>query len=123
MRAKYIIGAVIIVVFTIWAAISFNTTLTPYVSIAEAKKSGSVVQVKGERLDNGQFDVQKNMFTFQIKDENGDLIQVVYDGAKPGNFDQATHVVCVGKYQDGLFHAKELLVKCPSKYQEEGSDV
>ena len=123
MRAKYIIGSVIIVVFTIWAAISFNTTLTPYVSIAEAKKSGSVVQVKGERLDNGQFDVQKNMFTFQIKDENGDLIKVVYDGAKPGNFDQATHVVCVGKYQDGLFHAKELLVKCPSKYQEEGSDV
>lgn len=123
MRAKYIIGSVIIVGFTIWAAITFNTTLTPYVSIAEAKQSSMVCQVKGERLDNGRFDVQRNVFIFQIKDEQGDMINVSYDGAKPGNFDQTSHVVCVGKYENGWFHAREILVKCPSKYQEEGTSV
>jgi len=123
MRLKYIIGGIIIAVFTVWAGISFKSTLTPYVSIQEAKQSGKTVQVKGERVDDGRFDVEKNLFTFEIRDENGEEIQVVYDGAKPGNFDQATHVVCVGKYNDGVFVAKELLIKCPSKYQEEGTSV
>jgi cytochrome c-type biogenesis protein CcmE len=123
MRTKYIIGGIIIIAFTVWAGISFKSTLTPYVSIAEAKQSGKTVQVKGERLDNGQFDLERNLFTFEIRDENGEKLKVTYDGAKPGNFDQASHVVCVGKYADGVFVAKELLIKCPSKYQEEGTQV
>lgn len=123
MRSKYIVGAVIIVGFTIWAALSFKSTLTPYVSIEKAKEGGQVVQVKGERLDHGQFNIDKNLFQFKIRDENGEVLQVEFDGAKPGNFDQASHVVCVGKYEDGKFHARELLVKCPSKYQEEGTEV
>ncbi|MBD3226272.1 MAG: cytochrome c maturation protein CcmE [Caldithrix sp.] len=123
MRSKYIIGGAIIVIFTVWALLSFNSSLTPYVSIDEAKASDKTVQVKGERLGNGQFNLDNNRFTFQIRDENGVEIEVVYDGPKPGNFDQASHVVCIGKYKNGKFHAKDLLVKCPSKYQEEGIDV
>ena len=42
---------------------------------------------------------------------------------KPGNFDQATEIVCKGQYKAGKFHASELLVKCPSKYMEEGTKV
>ncbi|APF17902.1 cytochrome c maturation protein CcmE domain-containing protein [Caldithrix abyssi] len=123
MRSKYIIGGLIIVGFTIWAAISFNSSLTPYVTIGEARQSNETVQVKGERVGSGHFDVKTNQFRFQIRDENGELLDVVYDGAKPGNFDQASHIVCVGKYENGVFHAKELLVKCPSKYQPEGSEL
>jgi len=123
MRSKYIIGGIIIVVFTIWAGISFQDSLTPYVSIQEAKKTDKTVQLKGERIDNGYFDVKNNLFRFKLRDENGEILQVVYDGAKPGNFDQATHVVCVGRYQNGVFHAKDILVKCPSKYQEEGTNT
>ncbi len=120
MQTKYIIGIVIIVLFIIWAGISFNKTLTPYVSIAEAKKSESTVQVKGKRLDDGRFDLDTNTFIFKLVDETGDQIEVVYEKAKPGNFDQATEIVCIGKYESGKFFAKDLLVKCPSKYTEEG---
>jgi cytochrome c-type biogenesis protein CcmE len=122
MRSKYIIGGIIIIGFTVWAAISFNASLTPYVSIREAKQAHKTVQVKGERLDNGYFDITTKKFTFKIRGEDGEVLTVVYDGAKPGNFDQASHVVCVGKYENGIFHAKELLVKCPSKYQPEGNN-
>jgi len=123
MKSKYIIGAVIIVVFIIWAGVSFNKTLTPYVSIAEAKKAETVVQVKGKRVDSGKFDTDNNLFIFTMIDESGEKIEVVYGGTKPGNFDQATEVVCVGKYENGRFRAKELLVKCPSKYMEEDAKV
>ena len=119
MKAKYIFGIVIIVTFIVWAGISFNKTLTPYVSIAEAKSTSSMVQVKGQRADDGTFDTVNNLFTFQLVDDQGEKITVVYDGAKPGNFEQATEVVCVGTYENDAFKAKEILVKCPSKYMEE----
>jgi cytochrome c-type biogenesis protein CcmE len=123
MRPKYIIGIVIIVGFIIWAGISFNKTLTPYVSFAEAKNSATVVQVKGKRVDNGTFDDQNNRFIFKLVDDQGEQVTVYYSGTKPGNFEQATEVVCVGMYKNGNFHAKEILVKCPSKYNEEQSKV
>jgi len=120
MNKKHIIGALIIIAFGYYAITSFDSSITPYVSIEEAIESGSTVQVKGTRANSGMFDVEKNVFTFTLEDENGLKIDVIYDGAKPGNFDQATEVVCQGQYIDGKFHAKNILVKCPSKYQEEG---
>lgn len=119
MKAKYIIGILVIVVFIIWTSISFQKTLTPYVSIAQAKKVENVVQVKGKRLDSGRFNIEQNQFIFNLADDSGEKIEVVYNGAKPGNFDQAIDVVCVGQYRDGRFLARELLVKCPSKYVEQ----
>jgi cytochrome c-type biogenesis protein CcmE len=123
MKAKYIFGIVIIVTFIVWAGISFNKTLTPYVSIAEAKSAATMVQVKGKRADDGTFDTNNNLFTFKLVDEKGEQITVVYDGAKPGNFEQASEVVCVGIYENGSFKAKQILVKCPSKYMEEAAKV
>ncbi len=118
MKAKHIVGIVIIVVFAIYAATSFESAITPYVSIEEAIESGEAVQVKGQRDGTGQYDVENSVFTFNLKDENGKKIHVIYSGAKPGNFEQATEVVCKGEFKDGAFHANEILVKCPSKYQE-----
>ncbi|RMH62127.1 MAG: cytochrome c maturation protein CcmE [Calditrichaeota bacterium] len=118
MKLKYIIGGVLIIGFAALAVNSFAPSLRAYVSIEEAMHTDNTVQVKGERADTGVFDIEKNMFTFKLKDKDGRILQVVYAGPKPGNFDQAKEVVCVGTYQDGTFHATELLVKCPSKYQE-----
>ena len=123
MQIKYIVGVGIIVVFIVLAAFSFQSALTPYVSVAEAKKTNDTVQLKGKRLDNGQYDVIKNLFSFRIRDDQGEEITVIYDGAKPGNFDQASHIVCIGKYDHGIFQAEKLLVKCPSKYAAEGSSA
>ena len=123
MKLKYIIGAIVIIAFALYSIGSFQGSITPYVSISEAIESGESVQVKGERVGDAQFDVEENIFKFTLKDEDGKQIDVIYDGAKPGNFDQAIEVVCQGEYKDGKFHAKNILVKCPSKYQDEGAQV
>ncbi|KAA3615704.1 MAG: cytochrome c maturation protein CcmE [Calditrichaeota bacterium] len=121
MKTKYIIGTVIIVAFAFLAISSFEGTITPYVSIAEAIESGESVQVKGQRVGDANFDIEENLFKFTLKDEAGKQIDVIYDGAKPGNFDQAIEVVCQGSFKNGKFHATNILVKCPSKYEEEGA--
>jgi cytochrome c-type biogenesis protein CcmE len=94
--------------------------VTPYVGFSEARAAKSSVQVMGEILsDRSSYDTQAGAFSFFITDANGDKMKVVYDGTKPGNFDQATSVVCVGRYTNDEFHAEKLLIKCPSKYQDQ----
>jgi cytochrome c-type biogenesis protein CcmE len=118
MKPKYIIGIIIIVVFIIFGALSFKKTLTPYVSFRDARESGGVVQVIGKIVfSEVRYDVDVHQLKFPITDEDEDEMMVVYGGIKPANFDQADQVVAIGKYQNGVFAADQLLVKCPSKYQ------
>jgi len=94
--------------------------VTPYVGFQEARAAGGNVQVMGEILPAGtQYDTESGSFIFYIADKSGDQLKVIYNGTKPGNFDQATSVVCIGKYSGESFYASKLLVKCPSKYQDE----
>jgi cytochrome c-type biogenesis protein CcmE len=117
-RYRTIIGVAAIVVFGALGLWSLRKTATPYVDFARARILQSNVQVLGKVVhDETKYDANSGMFSFYIVDENGDKLQVQYSGTKPGNFDQAESVVCVGKYNNGIFFANNLLVKCPSKYQ------
>jgi cytochrome c-type biogenesis protein CcmE len=97
--------------------------VTPYVGFSEARAAKNNVQVMGEiATTETSYDTNAGAFTFYITDANGDRMKVVYDGTKPGNFDQATSVVCIGQYKNDEFHAEKLLIKCPSKYQDAPKD-
>lgn len=120
MKLKYIVGTLIIVVFLIFAGISFQSSLTPYVSLAEARAKGTVVQVKGSRVAGSEdYNMEQKTFHFRMTDNKGEEFQVVYEGVKPSNFERAKEIVAIGRFQDGVFHAQDLLVKCPSKYEAE----
>lgn len=56
-----------------------------------------------------------------LQDENGKLVKVISDKPRPANFEQAISVVAIGSYsaQEQAFMADDLLIKCPSKYQEQ----
>lgn len=122
MKPKYIIGILIIVVFIVFAAINLSKSLTPYVSVQEARKSDKIVQVKGQRVAGSEkFDVDNKIFKFTMADDKGEEFEVIYHGVKPANLEQAEEVVVIGRFSDGRFEADQLLVKCPSKYQAEGA--
>ena len=111
MNKRYIIGIGIIVVCGVVAFSAFRGSLTPYVGFAEARQLDRPCQ------ENVRYDGQAGILYFTIIDEEGATLPVAYRGVTPGNFDQATSVVCQGQYQEGAFTASQLLVKCPSKYQ------
>lgn len=120
MKPRYIVAPVIILGFVIYGAVSLKTTLTPYVSFAEAKSSPQTVQVMGELEKSAtRYDTTAGLLYFTLKDKNGDWLEVSYKGVRPGNFDQATQIVAIGNYKEKVFQADQLLVKCPSKYQGE----
>lgn len=114
-------GGVIIglVVLGAFAALGFSAlvgSMTPYVHFEEARQSRRIVQTPG-MIDKATVQNTARGLEFDLYDEKGDRLHVVYAGPKPGNFDQARGVVAIGRFQDGVFHARKLLVKCPSKYQ------
>jgi len=117
-RLWYIVGGVMIVAFLAYGASSFKSNLTPYVSFEEAQKSARKVQVAGGLVpDSTSYIEDKEMLQFGIVEDGGETMTVHYEGIKPGNFEEATQIVAIGTYSDGVFHANQLLVKCPSKYQ------
>lgn len=121
-KIKTIIAVVVVVIAAVIGLSSLFTGggMISYVSFSEARATTNNVQVMGEILSSGSsYNSETGDFSFYITNETGDRMKVVYGGTKPGNFDQATSVVCIGKYRDAAFHAEKLLVKCPSKYQDE----
>ena len=114
----YAIGGVLIAAFLAFGATSFTSNLTPYVSFDEAMRGGKKVQIAGSlAADSTRYVETDQQLSFGLVDDAGRTLPVVYDGVKPGNFEEATQVVAVGSWRDGAFHAEQLLVKCPSKYQ------
>jgi cytochrome c-type biogenesis protein CcmE len=123
MKPKYIIGAAIILIFLVFAGVNFQKSLTPYVSLTEAKKKGTTVQIKGARVEGSEeYNVDSKTFNFKLMDGSGEKFQVIYHGVKPSNFEHATEVVARGRYQSGAFEADEILIKCPSKYEAESAE-
>lgn len=98
---------------------SLRGSLARSVTIDEAKQARGTVQVFGYLHSKGAYDAQNN-WTFDIQGSDGATMKVVYP-TKPGNFEDAISVAATGRYnaQKGIFEADQLLVKCPSKYQEQ----
>ena len=111
---------ILILGFIGYAGYFFADSVTPYVSVADARAAQRNVQVKGVPDGTIAPHMEDGHFVFSIADEEtGETMLVRYKGAKPDTFDDAYHVVAVGKYTGDAFAADKLLIKCPSKYEEE----
>jgi cytochrome c-type biogenesis protein CcmE len=121
MKNKYVFGGIIIAVFLVLMGYLFTQSNIEYVddfnkvmsSEKTVKATGSWVKEKNYQIDN-----QNKTFSFFMADDHGKQMKVIYEGTIPNNFESATSVVVTGKYQNGYFHAKDILTKCPSKYEE-----
>lgn len=122
MKKGYWVAAVLAVAFVVLGLTSFQKTLTPYVTFEEARRARGVVQVMGG-LDktSDRYDTATQRLSFDLVDEHGGRIPVVYGGTRPANFKDAVSIVAIGRFRDGHIEAEKLLVKCPSKYQ--GAEV
>jgi cytochrome c-type biogenesis protein CcmE len=120
MSVKVIVAMVLLVAATAIGVSSFKKSVTPYISFEEARRSHGLVQVNGILADK-EYVLKKDeqFLSFRLKDSRGQVLPVEYRGVVPGNFDQATSIVAIGRYQNQQFVAEQLLVKCPSKYQAE----
>jgi cytochrome c-type biogenesis protein CcmE len=120
MNPKVVIAVGLFVAAAAIGVSSFRQSVTPYISFREARRSSGMVQVNGVLADKNYVLKRDEQFLeFKLKDTQEEVLPVIYRGVIPGNFDQATSIVAIGRYQGDHFEAEQLLVKCPSKYQAE----
>ena len=123
---KFLIGGVVVaVVIGVLIAVSFSGSTSDYLSIAEVKALGPDQardsRVTGEIVsDSVDWNTRELHLTFQIEDGTGTL-PISYHGPQPDMLVDAVEAVVIGKYDttEQVFEAEELLMKCPSKYEEQ----
>lgn len=118
MKKRHFAVLLVCALFGGYALVAFQESVTPYVSIAEARQERGSVQVKGtpDRARPAAYGAD-GAFRFYLTDDAGASAEVVYRGVKPDGFDDAVHIVAVGRYEGGAIQAERLLLKCPSKYE------
>lgn len=122
MKNKYMFGGAIIVVFLgVMIYLFTQTNVTYESSFSRVMQSQKTVKATGSWVKERNYviDKQNNLFSFYMKDDQGSMMKVVYQGTIPNNFESSTSVVVTGKYNNGVFQATDILTKCPSKYQEQ----
>ena len=116
-KVKTIIGILIVVAVIAAIIPTFLSNKIEYVNFNDAMKKTKTVEVKGKWLKDKESKFESNKFSFYMQDDNNSEMKVIYDGAKPNNFEMAEAVVVKGKVKEGVFMANEILTKCPSKYE------
>lgn len=124
LKPLHIAGIGIILVAIVYGAFGFKDAFRSYTrSVDEAVSSGRSVQLAGFLGSQGEYDAE-GRWTFMLQDENGEQVKVISNEPRPANFEQAISIVAIGHYDStqNAFMADDLLVKCPSKYQEQTGD-
>ncbi len=101
---------------------AFVSNASPYVSAKEAAaRPGTQVHVAGKILHETARG-NAGALQFDLLDDAGERMTVVYKGMKPGNFDSAPKASVSGSYKQGKFYADAVMTQCPSKYDSEKTD-
>jgi len=134
MKRAHIFGIGIIGV-AILIILSTAGDASTYVGFAEAEAiaeagSDQKIHVVGslKKDDKGEvvgIETSPDMLSFSfVMIDNGDMEQrVIFNEPMPADFLRSEQVVVVGAYYKGAFVAHKILMKCPSKYQEETIEV
>ncbi len=122
---KYFAGGLIILAVLAYVTFnSFQSNAVYYYTLKEfsaqqSKMVGQNVRINGP-LDQSSIDVNQRTLELKFNLKDGDtVLPVVYRGVAPDTLKTGESVVAEGHLDaNGVFQADNILVKCPSKYEE-----
>lgn len=122
MKKLHILGIIVIAISIGVIFVSLKNTST-YADFTEAISNPDKEYHVVGKLDKSQpqiYDpkINPDEFLFSMIDNKGVVKQVVLHKSKPQDFEKSEQIVLIGKMQDGNFHANDILMKCPSKYND-----
>jgi len=126
MKITYII---ILIAVALGIGIIFSSTVntSQYATFAlAAKNEGKSYHIVGtlERTKPMLYDPiqDPNHFEFYMLDSLHEERRVIYHSTKPQDFERSQNIVVKGYIEKDAFIAKEILLKCPSKYNDVNAD-
>lgn len=126
MKKSHIIG-IIVIAIAIGAIMSTISDSSSYATFSEAfSNQGAEYHVVGQLNKQKEMiyepEINPDLFAFYMLDSEGVERKVFLHKSKPQDFERSEQIVIIGKAQGNEFHASEILMKCPSKYND-GSDT
>ncbi|MBI2860510.1 MAG: cytochrome c maturation protein CcmE [Chloroflexi bacterium] len=125
-RKKFFIGGLMLVVAMSYLGfMGFQNSATYYYTVSEALAQGNAIYERNLRINGLVVDgsVERVPATSTISfliTEADQTIKVVFSGVVPDTFKDSADVVVEGRFDEtGVFQAKQLLAKCPSRYEPE----
>lgn len=122
MKKSHLIGIAMIAI-AIALLLSLSGDVSTYSTFAQAIKTGERVKLSGQLSKDKEMyynpEENPNHFSFYIKDSDGQENKVVLLASKPQEFERSEQIVLTGQMKGEEFVATEMLMKCPSKYQDE----
>ncbi len=116
------IALIIFSVFVIGALVGNLTNTSTYVSFTKAEQNmGKQFTVIGYLVKDKTIDYnpQMNLLSFYAVDEDKNERLVQIHQSKPQDFEKSEKITMTGFATEDHFEAKTLLLKCPSKYEEQ----
>jgi len=127
MKKIHIVGIIIIAVAIGVIFVSLKNTST-YADFTEAIENPDKEYHVVGKLDKNTpqiYDpkVNPDMFVFSMIDNKGVQKEVILHKSKPQDFEKSEQIVLIGKMKGEQFHANDILMKCPSKYNDAKTQV
>ena len=126
-RVKFIIGGAVIALAIVYLIFTTTqSTASYFLTVEELYEKGSTIYDRNVRVsgmvvgDSVDFDSRDLILRFEIIGESGETLPVYFNGPKPDQMRQDAEAIIQGKFDGNEFTAQELLLKCPSRYEESG---
>ena len=126
-KTKFIIGGVIIalaIAYLIYTGVQSSAAY--FLTVDELYVKGAAVENQTVRV-SGKVDAATIDFNnrdlrlaFDVTSETGQRLHVIFNGPKPDQMREGAEAIVEGKYDGQAFTAQSLLLKCPSRYEENG---
>lgn len=115
------IASIVLIAVAIGAIIATTLNSSTYVDFDKAEanigKQYTVIgQLNKEKEMN--YSPRVNQFTFTAIDKKGNERLVIYNEPKPQDFERSEEITMTGYATDSAFVAEKILMKCPSKYND-----
>lgn len=123
-QRRFLIGGIIILAGLVYLAFTVTkASAVYYLTVPELYAEGPAASQRSVRVsgivDAGSIQHDPSTFVTRFSaSDSGGTLPVVYTGALPDIFQPGIQVVVEGKLgADGVFHADNLLTKCPAHFQ------
>ena len=123
IKSKHIIVVILVFAVGFLAYDSASNYINPYLTVSQLKDGsyqGKVVQVLGTVVNGTLIRGIDGVVRFDITDGK-QAVGVVYTGTAVQNLEENKEVAVQGVLKSATMEASQILVKCPSKYEEETS--
>lgn len=111
--------SVVLVAWTIKGNSSYYMTVDQVLAEGGALEGQKIRMSGAVALATEHWDAENLLLTFGLTDASGEQVTVSFHGSRPSNFSRATEAIVEGEMMpNGTFRADNLLLKCPSRYEE-----